>query len=104
ARKGPFTATILSGGQVLATQEPSFLVFFRKQHRELEADLLPALDAIGIQPILSPSAPRVRKAVLAQIARTPEILAEGKTLLGDLESNQFRVRERATKLLSERFD
>lgn len=104
ARKGGFTATVVTAGQVFVKQEASFLAFLRKHHRDLDAHFLPVLDALGIQPILSPNAPRVRKAVLAQITRTPEMLAEGKALFADLESDKFKVRDRASKLLNERFD
>jgi hypothetical protein len=70
----------------------------------MESTVLPVLEQLGIRLLLSPQAPPVRQAVLAQVLRTPENLVEAKQLLAELDSEKFAVRERASRLLSKGFE
>jgi hypothetical protein len=103
-RKGNFAAIALVGGQMFAGQDSSFLSFFQQHRRAMDTHILPVLQQFGIEPILSPHAPKVRKAVLALLSRTPETLEEGKKLLADLDSAKFVIREKASRLLNDRFE
>ena len=102
-RKGTFRAVAFLGGRTFAGQGESFVAFFRQHRPVMEADILPVLQHFGVQPFLPPQSPDVRKVVLAQLLRTPETLQEGKKLLDELDSEKFEAREKATRLLNERF-
>ena len=53
------------GKRTFAGQGESFADFY-KQHRAIvETEVLPILAHYGIEPVLSPQDPRIRKAVLA---------------------------------------
>lgn len=104
SRGGSFAVVSMHGGQVFADQGESFLAFFRKNRKEMETRILPTLDKFGIQPLLNPSTPKARKAVLALLSRTPEAEDEGRRLLADLDSDTFEVRERAARSLNERYE
>jgi hypothetical protein len=103
-RQGRFAAFALVSGQLFAGQGESFPAFCRQHRAGLNAQILPALEQFGVAPILSPHTPRVRKAVLALLARSPETLAEGQRLLADLDSEKFAVREKSSQVLSDRFE
>jgi hypothetical protein len=103
-RQGRFAAFALVSGQLFAGQGESFPAFCRQHRAGLNAQILPALEQFGVAPILSPHTPRVRKAVLALLARSPETLAEGQRLLADLDSEKFAVREMSSQVLSDRFE
>ncbi len=102
-RGGRFTAVALVGGHMFTGQGESFVKAFRQHRQEMETHILPVLEQFGIRPILSPQTPNVRQAVLAQVLRTPETLAEGRKLLIDLNSEKFAVRDKASRALSDRF-
>ncbi len=103
-RKGVVNAVVTSGGRVFAGQGENFLAFLRKHRQAADTLILPVLEQFGGQPVLALNTPQVRNAVLAQVLRTPEALAEGRRLLADLDSAKFPVREEATKALNERFE
>jgi hypothetical protein len=103
-RKGAFSVVALLGDRMLSGKGESFVAYYRQHRQDMEAHILPALASLGIQPILAPNAPRVRRATLALLLRTPETLEEGKQLLADLDDDQMVVREKATRLLNERFE
>jgi hypothetical protein len=104
SRKGAFRAVAFLGRQTFAGQGESFAAFFREHRAVMDADILPVLEQFGIQLILSSRSLAVRRAVLAQLLRTPEALQEGKKLLADLDSEQFDDRKKATQLLNDRFE
>jgi hypothetical protein len=101
--KGRFRCVAILGKRTFAGQGDSF-VDFCKQHRVvMETDVLPILAHFGVEPILSSQDARVKKVVLARLTRTPDILEHAKKLLADLDSDQFSVREQATKILADGF-
>lgn len=102
-RRGGFAAVALVGGRTFAGQGESFLAVFKQHRQTMDADVLPALAQVGIQPILSPQAPKVRQAVLALAARKPEVVAEGGRLITELDSDSFAARDKATQLLNDRY-
>jgi hypothetical protein len=103
-RNSGFTVVALVDGRMIVGQGESFLAVFRKHRKDMESHVLPVLEHFGIRLMLSPSAPEVRRAVLALVTRTPETLAEAKQLLADLDSGKFRERERASRLLNDRYE
>jgi len=103
-RKGAFTVVALLGDRTLSGKGESFVTYYRQHRQDMEQHILPALEALGISPVLAPNTPRVRQAALALLLRTPETLAEGKKLLADLDDDKMVVREKASRLLNERFE
>jgi hypothetical protein len=103
-RKGAFAVVALLGNQSFSGKGESFVAFYRQHRQEMDTLVLPALASLGIQPVLSPNTPRVRQAVLALVLWTPETLEEGKRLLADLDDDKIVVREKASRLLKERFE
>jgi hypothetical protein len=101
--KGAFRTVALVGGETFAGQAESFAAFYKQHRKVMEGDILPVLSRFGIQPVLSAAEPKVRKTVTALLQRTPDSIDEGKKLLGELDSEQFAVREQATKTLADRF-
>lgn len=104
SRKGIVSAVALTSGHLFAGQADSFAAFLRQHRQAFETQFLPVFDHLGIQPVLPQHTPKVRQAVLAQLLRTPETLAEGRKLLANLDSETFAVREQATRTLHERFE
>lgn len=104
ARDGSFTAVALVGDRQLAARGESFVDLYRKHRKDLDALVLPPLEDLGIRLMLSPQDPKVRRAVLSAVTRTPEKLAEGKKLIADLDSRKFATRDRATQLLGDRYE
>jgi len=104
SKQGTFTMTGIIGGKPFAAQGDNFMAMY-KQHRQiLDTQVLPVLQSLSIRLIPSPATPEVKKAVLALITRTPELIAEGKKLIGELDSEKFQTRDRASRLLNERFE
>ncbi len=103
AKNGRFTAVAIVGGETFTGRGESFAAFFKEHRRGFDAHILPALDALGIKPVPSSSAPDVRKAVVALLSRKQETVDEGKKLLGDLEEDAFAVRQKAAQQLSDRY-
>lgn len=103
-KQGSFRIAGFIGGKTVAARGDSFLAMYRQERQLMDRDVLPVLQALSIRLMPSPSAPQMKKAVLALLARTPESLAEGKKLLADLDSEKFAIRDKASKALNERFE
>ncbi len=92
------------GGKAFSGSGASFLAMY-KQHRPLLDDVvLPVFQSLSIRLMPSPQTTEMKKAVLALITRTPDVLAEGKKLMDALDSPSFSVRDKASRLLNERFE
>jgi hypothetical protein len=103
-RQGACTVASVVGGKSFAAQAPSFLAAY-KQHRQVfDADILPVLDGLSIRLFVPPSSQQLKAAVRAMLLRSPQLLKEGAKLLADLDSEQFVVRDQASRLLNERFE
>jgi hypothetical protein len=101
--KGAFRAIAMVNGKTFAGQAESFTAFYKQHRSVMESDILPILAHVGVQPIMSPQEAKVKHAVAALLQRSPASVEEGKKLVSDLDSEQFAVREAATKALTERF-
>ncbi len=104
SKQGTFTMTGVIGGKPFAAQGATFLTMYKQHRQSMDTQVLPVLQSLSIRLIPSPATPEMKKAVLALLTRTPELLAEGKKLLGDLDNEKFPVRDKASKLLNERFE
>jgi hypothetical protein len=103
-RKGAFAVVALLGDRTLSGKGESFVAYYRQHRQDMDAHILPGLATLGMSPILAPSSARVRAATLALLLRTPDTLAEGKQLLADLDHDRMVVRERASRLLADRYE
>ena len=104
SKQGTFTMTGVIGGKPFAAQGATFLAMYKQHRQVMDTQVLPVLQSLAIRLIPSPTTPEMKKAVLALITRTPELIAEGKKLIGALDSEKFQTRDKASKLLNERFE
>jgi hypothetical protein len=103
-KRGTFTVAAVIGSKSFAAQGPSFLALY-KQHRQVfDSDILPVFSGLSIRLFVPPSSPELKAAVRAMLLRSPELLEEGNKLIADLDSVQFIVRDKASRLLNERFE
>jgi hypothetical protein len=100
---GRFAAVVMVGATVFAGQSESFAAFYREHRRAADLHVLPALASLGVELVPSSASPEVRKLVLERLSRTPEQLAAAKKVVGDLDSPEFEVREKATLELKDHF-
>lgn len=70
----------------------------------MEELVLPTLAHHGAEVLPTPRNPRVRSTVLKLLARTQDTVARGRALLDDLESPEFAARQKARRMLSEKFE
>src|SRR5262249_26053966 len=91
-------------GKPFASQGENFLAMYKQHRQAMDTQVLPVLKSLSIHLIPSPATPEMKKAVLALVTRTPELIAEGKKLIVDLDSEKFQIRDRASKLLNQRFE
>ncbi|MCI0684786.1 MAG: hypothetical protein L0Y71_22035 [Gemmataceae bacterium] len=103
-KQGTFRMAGFIGGKSITAHGDNFLAMYRQERLLMDSHVLPVLQALSIRLIPSPSAPAMKKAVLALLARTPATLADGKKLLADLDSEKFAIRDKASKALNERFE
>jgi hypothetical protein len=101
--KGGFRGVAMLGKRTFAGQGDSFTDFYKQHRATMEADILPILGHFGIEPVLSPFDPGIKKNVIALLQRSPDSLDKGKKLLADLDNDQFTVREQASKALTDGF-
>lgn len=104
AQCGRCVVVAILDGQVMAAAGDSFLEVYRKQRRAMDDVVLPALAHFGAELLPPPQSPRVLQAVQKLLARTSETLAAGRQLLDDLDGGEFAARQRARRLLSEKFE
>jgi hypothetical protein len=101
---GRFSIIALLDKTTYADQQESFAALVKTNRQWMSEHLLPALAQFGFQPISPPDSPGVRHAILTSLLTVDEIQAEGKRLLEDLDSDDYDVRDRATRSLSGRYD
>lgn len=104
ARRGHCAFAVILGDRTAGGAGDSFREVFRKHRKEMEELVLPTLAHHGVEVLPTPRNPRVRSTVLKLLARTPETVARGRALLDDLESPEFAARQKARRLLSEKFE
>lgn len=91
-------------GQTHSFQAASFGSLYRKERAYVESTFFPALLRSGIGAPWTSLHPKVVKAVLANLkASSAEESEQGKKLIADLDSDDFEVREAATKALSKNY-
>jgi hypothetical protein len=103
-RAGACTVAAAGGGKSFIAQGDSFLALYKQHRQAVDAQVLPALHGLAVALIPSSATPQMKNAVLALLTRTPESLEEGKKLMRDLDSEKFQTRDKASKLLNERFE
>jgi hypothetical protein len=101
---GYFAMITMLSGKARVSEGNSFLAVAQRQRSKLGTDSLPVLAKCGICPVLSPSAPEVRKAVASLVLRTPDAEAKGKQLLDDLAAANDETRQNAERSLSNLYD
>lgn len=99
-----FTVVGMIAGEPVTLQGDSFLTAYRQHRAIMDKHVLPVLSRLAIKLLMSPNLPEVQKAVQALVTRTPETLVEGKKLLGELDSEKFNLRERASRGLNDRYE
>jgi len=103
-RGGACTVAAAVGGKSFIAQGDSFLALYKQHRQAVDAQVLPALQGLSVALIPPSATPQMKNAVLALLTRTPESLEEGKKLMRDLDSEKFQTRDKASKLLNERFE
>jgi RNA polymerase sigma factor (sigma-70 family) len=101
--RGAISALSAVAGNTFAGQGESFTAFYKQHRQAMDRDFLPVLDRFGIAPFLSPMEARVRKAVLAQLVRSPETVAQAEKLIVQLDHDEFAVRTQADRSLHDRY-
>jgi hypothetical protein len=102
-REGRFYFEALFDGKKFVAQDESFVAFVRKHREPQLARVWAGFSAMGICPILPLTDPELRDHVLALLDRSVEDVANGKKLLGQLESDDEDIRNRASLLLDARY-
>lgn len=103
-RSGACTVAAAAGGKSFIAQGDSFLALYKQHRQAVDAQMLPVLQGLAVALVPSSSTSQMKNAVLALLTRTPELLEEGKKLMRDLDSEKFQTRDKASKLLNERFE
>ncbi|MCH8043749.1 MAG: hypothetical protein IID44_08510 [Planctomycetes bacterium] len=95
----------ISGDQVFSQQEDSFAEFCRIHVQFVQHRLIPLLEHLGIDAPITPYDKRVQSQVRRML--TPiagEKLAKFKKIAVGLDSDEFKLREQATRDLTKQFD
>jgi hypothetical protein len=104
SKQGAASVAGVFAGKSFAANGESFLAMYKQHRTTMDAQVLPVMEALAIRLIPSPQTPEMKKAVIALLTRTPESLAEGKKLLADLDHEKFQMRDKASRMLNERFE
>lgn len=88
-----------------ATGGKSFLTYYRAEKEYVEKEVFPLLEHLNVGLPTTPYSSEVLAAVAARLIKlTPEQEQQALDLIVDLEHDDFKIREQATKQLGQQFD